>query len=32
LVQTFDIGEEDARADVGSLFDRLVERQSLRSL
>jgi pyrroloquinoline quinone biosynthesis protein D len=32
LVETFDIGEDDARADVGSLFDRLVERQTLRSL
>jgi pyrroloquinoline quinone biosynthesis protein D len=32
LVQRFDIGEEDARTDVGSLFDRLVERQTLRSL
>jgi pyrroloquinoline quinone biosynthesis protein D len=32
LVQTFEIGEDDARADVGSLFDRLVERQTLRSV
>jgi hypothetical protein len=32
LVQAFEIGEDDARADVGSLFDRLVQRQSLRSL
>jgi pyrroloquinoline quinone biosynthesis protein D len=32
LVQTFEIGEEDARADVASLFDRLVERQTLRSI
>jgi pyrroloquinoline quinone biosynthesis protein D len=32
LVETFEIGEEDARTDVGSLFDRLVERQSLRSV
>jgi pyrroloquinoline quinone biosynthesis protein D len=32
LVQAFEIGEDDARADVGSLFDRLVERQTLRSV
>ena len=32
LVETFDIGEDDAQADVGSLFDRLVERQTLRSV
>lgn len=32
LVQAFEIREDDARADVGSLFDRLVQRQSLRSL
>jgi coenzyme PQQ biosynthesis protein PqqD len=32
LVRAFEIGEEDARSDVGSLFDRLVERQTLRFL
>ena len=32
LVESFEIGEDDARADVGSLFDRLVERQTLRFL
>lgn len=32
LVESFEIEEDHARADVGSLFDRLVERQTLRFL